>query len=173
MESIQCIDLRIGNLVTVDNPKYHLSVKDKILMVVGIEDWRDKSSIALMHIDSKENYIIPALSQWIEFVKPIPLDEEWLMKLGFKAIDNKTYINGKEWIMQISDDYVDDLSLINRDGTWFDGIGTHSYTENGAMSVSTLCRGNYVCNNIGTVHELQNTFYILSGGKQLTIKKDE
>jgi hypothetical protein len=108
-----------------------------------------------------------------EGIHPIPLTEDWLRKFGFTAIENSTYINGRQWMLQVSSDYIDEEldEVVNRDGTWFDGIGSHSYREDGAMGVCALCRGNYICNNIRTVHQLQNLYFALTG-EELTLKED-
>ncbi len=101
----------------------------------------------------------------------VTLTEEWLKRLGFTAVEDDMYVNGKQWLMQVSDDYIDKEigEIINEDGTWFDGIGTHSFKKDGAMAVNVLCRGNYVCNSVGTVNELQNLFFALTG-KDFEIK---
>jgi len=100
-----------------------------------------------------------------EDLQEVTLTEGWLKKLGFTAVETDMYINGKQWLMQVTDDYIDEEAgeIISRDGTWFDGIGTYSFKKDGAMAVNVLCRGNYVCNSVGTVHELQNLFFALTG----------
>lgn len=105
-------------------------------------------------------------------IQPITLTEEWLIKLGFTAVKSDSYINGTQWLKQVTDDYINEEAgeIINRDGTWFDGIGTHQFKSIGAMFVNVLCRGNYVCNSVGTVHELQNLYFTLTGN-ELNIKQ--
>lgn len=114
-----------------------------------------------------EHGVYIGLNKRIKFedLQEVTLTEDWLKKLGFTAVETNRYINGKQYLMQITDDYVDEEAgdIISRDGTWFDGIGTYSFKKNGAMVVNVLCKGNYVCNSVGTVHELQNLFFALTG----------
>jgi hypothetical protein len=140
-------ELRIGNWVKRSMPNHDLEIDRYTWQITGGD--------------------LYAYSQHI--YRPIPLNEEWLIKFGFTAIDNKAYINGKQWILQVNGHSLE--KEIDRDGTWFDGIGTHSFEKDGSMSVSVLCRGNYVCDNIKEVHKLQNVLYDLSNGKELEIKK--
>lgn len=95
------------------------------------------------------------------------LTEKDLKKLGFACVENDMYINKKQWLLQVSDDYIDEENgdIINRDGTWFDAIGTWNFHKNGEMAVNTLCRGNYVCRAVNTVEEVQLLFFALTGNK--------
>ena len=97
-------------------------------------------------------------------LEPIQLTEEWLERLCFTPIENSMYVNGKQWILQING-YVDEDNpeLPNKDGAWFDGIGTHSFKRDGAMAVNVLCRGNYVCTGPTYVHDVQNLFFSMEG----------
>lgn len=83
---------------------------------------------------------------WIEFesLKPIPLTEEWLLKLGFRNSESIDFRWYKEWNGDIIIAYdVDDASLMISD-TW--QFGKRKY-----------------------VHQLQNLYYALTG-EELTIK---
>lgn len=95
------------------------------------------------------------------------LTEKDLESLGFTCVENDWYINKRQWLLQVSDDYVDKEAgeIINRDGTWFDAIGTWNFEKNGEMAVNTLCRGNYVCRAVTTVEDLQLLFLALTGNK--------
>ena len=107
---------------------------------------------------------------------PIPLTEDWLKKFGFEWVDNQSYCNKKQWTLQVTGRRDEDDGSINRDETWFDGIGDYSWLPNSTkpktMVVNTLCRGNYVCNTADTVHQLQNLYHALTG-EELTIKEVE
>lgn len=100
------------------------------------------------------------------------LTEKDLEKLGFTCVDNDMYVNKRQWLLQVSDDYVDTENgeIINQDGTWFDAIGTWNFRKSGEMAVNTLCRGNYVCKGVSTVEDLQMLFFALTGNK-LELKK--
>lgn len=103
---------------------------------------------------------------------PIPLTEDWLVKFGFKNKPNEMYINKSQYLLQVTGEYEEDGS-INRDETWFDGIGDYSWIKEGGlktMSVNVLCRGNYVCNCAKYVHQLQNLYFALTG-EELTINE--
>ena len=95
------------------------------------------------------------------------LTEKDLERLGFTCVENDMYINKKQWLLQVSNDYVDEENgeTINRDGTWFDAIGTWNFQKNGEMAVNTFCRGNYVCRAVNTVEDLQLLFFALTGNK--------
>jgi hypothetical protein len=105
--------------------------------------------------------------QKIEYLEPIPLTEEWLLKLGFIGLENESYCNKKQWTLQVTGNRYEDDNTINRDETWFDGIGDYSWLPNSTkpktMVVNTLCRGNYVCNSVDSVHTLQNLYFALTG----------
>ena len=59
------------------------------MYVVGINETDDLErdgrcfSISMNFLDDSMNFVIPAISQLDQFVKPIPLTEEWLLKFGF------------------------------------------------------------------------------------------
>ena len=95
------------------------------------------------------------------------LTEKDLERLGFTCVENDSYINGKQWLLQVTDDYVDEEAgeIINRDGTWFYATGTWNFKKNGEMAVNTLCRGNYLCRSVNTVEDLQLLFFALTGNK--------
>ena len=81
-------DLRIGNLVTVNNPKYHPKLKDVILQVISIDELLDFDKIAthairLKHINQEPNTYYETYSQFIKFIELIPLSEDILLKCGF------------------------------------------------------------------------------------------
>ncbi len=97
----------------------------------------------------------------------IPLTEQWLIDFGFDSEENKMYINSKQFTLQVTGDRFE--GKINRDETWFDGIGGYNFKETKQLHVNTLCRGNYVCSTVGHVHQLQNLFYCLTG-KELTLE---
>ena len=90
-------------------------------------------------------------------LKPVPLNDEWMLKLGFKKVKNNGYINGYEYIRKI-------------DSVEFNGIGKFNYNKTGEIIVTVDCRGNYICNNLNYVHQVQNLYFALSG-TEIKIKK--
>lgn len=102
--------------------------------------------------------------------KPIRLTKEWLVRLGFLKKENKTYINGFQYLKQVTGNH-EDISIegVDRDGVWMDGIGSYDWEKTKGIGVNTLCRGNYCANAVRYVHELQNLFFALSG-KEIEVK---
>ena len=151
---MEATELRIGNLIW--NPVQNIPVE---------VDFRILNQI---HIRNKQkDKIFDSEFDW----QPILLREEWLLKFGFNFKLNESYINGKEWTFQVTGERLNS-SEINEDYTWFNGIGNWGWFKEKTMSVNTLCRGNYVCKSVSTVHELQNLFYSLSK-KDLKLINDE
>ena len=90
------------------------------------------------------------------------ITEKDLENLGFTPVVDETAINGTKWLLQVSNHSVNTGEIINRDGTWFDAIGTYGYKKSGKMGVSVLCRGNYVCSSILTIERLKEVYFALT-----------
>lgn len=81
-------ELRIGNLATIDNPKNWPNLKDVPMIITGVSKIYDpiklsmfpKSTFSVSFEDKEGN----SYSQMDQFVKPIPLTEEWMLKAGFE-----------------------------------------------------------------------------------------
>lgn len=74
-------ELRIGNYVTIDNPLAWPNMKDVPLAVNGVRAFNDEDfpeSTGDVSLQDGE------YCQFDEFIKPIPLTEEWLLKFGFR-----------------------------------------------------------------------------------------
>lgn len=102
-------ELRIGNYVTVDNEKYHPKLKSVVLLVQAIDYNRDTEnknthSINLEHINQEENKYYESYAQFIKFINPIPLTEEWLVKFGFNNKGNKYTIDNSRIICHLKID---------------------------------------------------------------------
>lgn len=91
-----------------------------------------------------------------EDMEGIFLTEEILLKCGFERHIKEMNIDGIEMKLQVNGH--------DRDGTWFSSCGKF----NGGLVVMTLCRGNYVCDNIEYLHQLQNLYFALAG-KELEV----
>lgn len=148
---IKPIDLRIGNYVTVYNQESCPELKQIPFKVVGINmiEGFDKGvwtyNIDLNYIDEQKNIVVPAFSQFIEFIDPIPLTEDILLKCGF---EKKEIWNGE----------VGEIAL-----TYYD--------YKGKIQISSLLRPvtieydrfyMYYGKYISYLHELQNLFYDLT-----------
>ena len=140
-------DLRIGNFVTIDNSKHHPYVKDKTLIIVGIEDWKARPSVSLMHLDPKENYVIPSLSQHVGFLEPILLNPEWFKKFGFHPAYHK--LKGEHSHLP----------------TWYNLNGFRINIEyySGSEEVCHYELDINPATELKYVHQLQNIFYALNG----------
>ena len=82
-------DLRIGNLVMVDNPKSHPQLNGVILEVTSISETKgidneNTYGVGLKHINQQPYTYYETYSQFIEFIQPIKLTEEILLKCGLK-----------------------------------------------------------------------------------------
>jgi hypothetical protein len=89
-------ELRIGNLVTIDNEEFWPKLKGIPFIVhsitpslsINLDKW--SYSIGLISMNEKENYVVPLYSQLIEFIEPIPLTEERLLsKYKFKEVAHR------------------------------------------------------------------------------------
>ena len=86
-------ELRIGNLVTINNEKHYPKMKGINLIVCGIEKLRsdEGAKILLNYPKEQENIVIPAFSQFEQFINPIELSDEFMTFFGFKE-DRKSVV---------------------------------------------------------------------------------
>ncbi len=145
-------DLRIGNFVTVDNPKYHPQLKGVLLRVIGIQEniIADKVEhcLQLEHINKKANTYYQTYSQFIEYINPIPLTEQWLLDLGFEKCTGRYGVYYKHYALEGF-------------RVWFPhDIYGWGYTV-GRKDFET---GDtyWVKNEVRYVHQLQNLFFALT-----------
>lgn len=162
---IEAKELRIGNLVTINNEHYHPKLKGLSLVVIGIKE----AINTFYSIDVRDEESELSYSQYSKYIQPIEITDEWLLYFGFRKFKKEFNINGYEYTLQVTDDYGEEE--INRDGTWFNAIGSRTWKNDKTLVVSPLCRGNYVSNNIQFVHQLQNLYYSLTG-EELIKKTD-
>lgn len=145
-------ELRIGNYATIDNEKYHPQVKGISMVVTGVKETLGLENELTYSVNLKPTAINPnqyyeTYSQFIEYIKPIPLTEEWLIKFGFEK-DNSTY----SWSKIIEDEQrqlcIEIESFPNEKGFWY--LSKHF-------------------NQLRHVHQLQNIFSALTG-QELTLR---
>ena len=82
-------DLRIGNLVSVNNKQFHPNLKGAILRVTGLHE-RSRNGVVEASVNlecERETY-----SQFIEYIKPVVLTEQWLLDFGFEDEGGDDYI---------------------------------------------------------------------------------
>ena len=70
-------ELRIGNLVTINNPVYHPTLKDIPMVVIEIQCRGENDYIvSLFDVNRSEIKYFQNYSQYIKYIDPIPLTEE-------------------------------------------------------------------------------------------------
>ena len=138
--SVSVTELRIGNLVELDNKESWLSFANLPMIVTEIDS---KLSQKEKEIWNKSDgtislkYKYETFNQFSQFIKPIPLTEEWLLKFGYEKdgefFDNETRLN----------------------------FWTNKNTFNGILA-------DWADKTIGEVkyiHQLQNLYYALTGSE--------
>jgi hypothetical protein len=141
-------EFQIGIYVNVDNIKHHrqLTLQKSILKVVGISMTDNGYSIALNTLDVTKQDVSPLLSQFMKYIKPIPLTEEWLIKFGFKLTENHVGYNEYR------------LNTL--------GFRVQCSKNNNPVS---LCNNRGYITDFIHVHQLQNLYFALTG-EELEIK---
>jgi len=126
-------ELRIGNLVGIENTAIHANGCNHLEARFEIEEIRNES----VHFKGF------AYGEFLKDLKPIPLTEEWLIRFGFEKIDNPnntpTWVwlkNGERWFIE---------TCKNKD-IFLKGLGF------GGNQVNT----NYV-------HQVQNLYFAITG----------
>ena len=150
-KAINASDLRLGNYVNIKND-IHKNLKDVICEVIKIEKRystirkETDFNIGLEFIDN--DGFDDNIGQWLKFIKPIEITNEWLQKLGFKIL-NKVSNSYKKYVNNTTKEcfYVE-LYQVGR----LDWIVKYFNSENNEISLK-----------INHVHQLQNLYQILSG----------
>lgn len=145
---MKATDLRIGNLVTINNLEFWPQLKDVPLAVYSItpnrsiknEEW--SYSIGLISLNERDNITMPLYAQMIEFIEPIKLTEDRLLMLGFEISYSSNF--------RLKFDH----SKTNEIGFDF------SHTPDKSME-GLRYYGHYI--KIEHVHQLQNIYNSLTG----------
>ncbi len=141
-------ELRLGNLVTIDNPKAWTKLKGLAMIVKSIENKPDayfpKSSGTVSLLHKRDEY-----NQFDEFIAPIPLSAEWLERFGF----------GKSDEHEMGHNHRDDFHF------YYDYHFKRFRIESGHASKVEY----HQVLDIQYVHQLQNLYYSLTG-KDLELK---
>lgn len=140
-------ELRIGNLITINNSVYWTKLRDIPLIVTHIGQTMNikgetSHSVGCEHINQKPNTYYETYSQFIENIKPIQLTEEWLLRFGFDLVV-KEGNQGKFRVYQLNE-----ITYNTNNGWWW----KHHLTVQPKY-----------------IHELQNLYFALAG-TELTIK---
>jgi hypothetical protein len=148
---IQINELRIGNFVMTNNSKYRTEDVGKIACITQIDSERTfeeiKGTVSLYLIEDKwkETY-----GQWLIYIEPIPITEEWLLKkFGFEKSKNFESL----FILSLTE--------------WAE-IHVHLYKDDCAVEISISKHSITV--ETYYIHQLQNLYFSLTG-KELEICK--
>lgn len=152
---MKATDLRIGNLVTVNNPEFWPQLKDVPLVVYSItpnrsiknDEW--SYSIGLISLNERDNITMPLYAQMIEYIEPIALSKEI-----FDHLDAIKDIHGDLFIFE----------SIDRDIRFYLVNGFIQRTKGDYCPLS-----NY--EHITSVHLFQN-LYNISTGNELAFVDD-
>ena len=157
-------ELRIGNIVTIDNPRFHPTLKGAPLVITGINkrvyNGEATYDVQLEHINQEPNTYYDTYSQFMKFVKPIPLTEEILLKCAFQALPYFTVTNshmislGRERWLSIGD--TENANQM----VWLQHIERRNVTD-------LVCVHNYDYDGRMALHQLQNLYYSLTGEELL------
>lgn len=142
-------EIRIGNLVTIENEKSWSKLKNIPLKVTGYKESKQESfplSFGIVNLtDGQNDY-----SQFDEFIFPITLTEEW-----FNKFDIKNNIP----LIWIDDNYSIDLEF----------SPTQGQDTNGRYEI-WVYYNNSLLITVQYVHQLQNVYFTLIG-KELILKE--
>ncbi|MEG2063510.1 MAG: hypothetical protein RRY23_00065 [Alistipes sp.] len=138
-------ELRIGNIVAINNPKSHPFIVGVALRVTGIHENSNGYVVNLEHINKEPDTYYESYCQKIEFVEPIPITEELLLKCGFVKADGFYYTCRCPFTLW-SDP--------------FDG------------SYNALSGTDYIAREINYLQQLQNLYFILTN-KELKAQFEE
>lgn len=103
--------------------------------------------------DGKETEFNGDFYHWIDgVIKPIPLTEEWLLKLGFK-------LNSNEWVNWSNNEYENVISISQHKDLFSRKHLSFSFDTNGCRNMNSINI------DIKYVHQLQNLYFALTGSE--------
>ena len=137
--------LRLGNYVTINNSEYWPQLKGVLMRVCGISEKEHKdfpdSKWSISLIDTSK--FPSTYSQFNQYIEPIELTEEWLIKFGFHK--HRPGAGGQ-------DQWAGLTAWSIHDSNWlFRG------------SPNDLRLVGYFNTKLKYVHELQNLYFFLTG----------
>ena len=138
-------ELRIGNMVILNNTKYRPTDSGKIHVVDQIKN----ETVNIFRLDKlpySECY-----GQFIQYIEPIPLTDSFFQKLN--AEKDKEY--NAHYVLPINGDY--GYMLFTKDES---GYSVFIHIDDSSI---------LLYHNIMYVHEIQNIYFAISG-EELTIK---
>lgn len=152
---IHAKELRLGNIVTVDNQKHHPKLKGTPLIVMGVSENNNGICVNLEHIHKQPNTCYETYSQLIDFLEPITINDKLLLKCGFEKKDpiRCTMLLSLDDSYTINDNMAPTLQ-------WWIGKDYVSVCRSGIGAKSAKCN---------SLHQLQNLYFALTG-KELEVK---
>jgi hypothetical protein len=123
-------------------PKNILYWGKEIITITGVEE-QDIYSPALVTISKDFTNVNVSLDE----VKPIPLNEEWLLKMGFEYIEVGEEVYEQKWLLNMREILWGPAS----EGNYY-----HSFLNGGEVKY---------------LHQLQNLYFALTG-EELTINEN-
>jgi hypothetical protein len=152
--TVKANELRIGNLVQANNVKYRIGDLGKISCIVAIDSdkkYNDQQGTATLYLTEDNNK--DTYGQWLDYLAPIPITEEWLLMFGFKKellSDDSGYYYSLDFI----ENKHCDLSICSGDKNGFIEVTLFPYED--------WFRYKYV-------HQLQNLYFALIG-EELSVR---
>jgi hypothetical protein len=98
--------------------------------------------------------------EWLKYIEPIPLTEEWLFKLGFYKEEKKASKNHGFYFSKCIEDYKYSFAFADFRNDW--GF-YHSYTD----APNEEDNNKFDCITVGIkhVHQLQNLYFALTNNE--------
>ena len=152
---MKATELRIGNFVTIDNEEFHPEIKNVPLEVTQILQCESlikgiwTHSVSLEFINKKKNVYYEDFGQFIKYIEPIQLTEEWLLKFGFDKSIKMSYSTGVEVTFNVYEKSILTYNSI-QNCWWINDLILYMQPE--------------------YVHELQNLYFALTG-EELTLNE--
>lgn len=151
-------ELRLGNYVRINNREFHPTVSNDIMMVVGIKYNSSKyfpSSRNDVSMLNQDKYDFIQYCQMEEFIDPIPISEDVLLKLGFENWGSGKHYKGiAEYTRFVLHNVIDGTSNFE--------VHKEIDTDDYIISCDDNERINFGI-NIRYVHQLQNFFFSICG----------
>lgn len=92
-------ELRVGNFVTIDNPK-HPFLLGVTVTIVGIQSDGRADSVRIGHVADN------TMGQLLKFVNPVPITPEILAAFGFRDIFEVLEDTPPQWVIESDDIYI-------------------------------------------------------------------
>ena len=159
--------LRIGNLVNVDNIEYHpeITIDKTPMKIVGICMGNDGYSVQLNTLDITKQDVSPFVSQYSKFIIPIELTEEWLIKFGFNKYNNFVL---DSYSIKLNGIGVKSLCITIEQGNQYITLREFNYASETIPSDLVVLRNSDYHGEF-YVHQLQNLYFALTN-KELEFK---